>query len=111
MSVPEGAAYALVASRVAVSNILSSLVQESLGTLASWTVRVDDAGSWVLSVVVRSSRHGDAEVRRTRVVLHESGADKDPELAGMVYASALVEQLFAHRDLPEPGRDGVVDLP
>lgn len=104
--------YVLVASRVAIENIVASLEKESLGTLASWTVRADaSAEGWSLSVVLRSSRHGDVEIRRTRMILGASGADKDAELAGMIYASALVEKVLMHRELPGPAADGVVDLP
>jgi hypothetical protein len=45
------------------------------------------------------------------MILHAGGADKDPELAGMVYASALIEKLFTYRDLPEPSSGGLVDIP
>jgi hypothetical protein len=56
MNVPDDASYALVARRVAVSNILSSLAQDSLGTLTAWTVEVDASGGWRLSVRACAAR-------------------------------------------------------
>ncbi|TQM16176.1 hypothetical protein [Pseudonocardia kunmingensis] len=109
--VPESATYVLTASSVAVSNIMSNLARESLGTLRSWAVSVNEAGDWTCCVRIQSSRHGGIDVRRSSVILPATGAGMEAETAGMVYASGFIEKLLMRGELPAAGADGVVDLP
>lgn len=89
------------AVEIALEHLHTAFAEANLGTLESWDIYEGEQGT-VLRLFLTSTVHEGRPIRYARVIKPAPGPDKDPELAGMIYATAFEERLHTREPTPDP---------